>query len=367
MMTILHKTTVCQYFTFYSHSIPCCGKLWKNTISGNNCGLLGKLTIGYLKVHETRTLVTWQREDGGVHVGVHMLLAKLLIQALHGTFRSVVVLTEVAQHDVFHARMIHLGHKPSRLIVAQMSEWPRDALFQEIWIGAFLQHFHIVIGFNDEIVRAADLFSHYLVKHADVGGDGQCMFFIIKMITHRPSPIVHHGEGLYRDTTHLERLHGLYSAEKPCVNTLGGIAFNKSLQTIGMGIYGDGGGFAERLQTPHMVDMVMGDENGFDVADVQVVLCQPRNDLLRAGSRIDKHAFVLFAHIIAIAAAARGKAAKDERRKAGEKIHSGDFGVQSYGKRAMVCAFAENFVTNRTKHQKPLPKICYFKFNMESY
>ena len=71
-----------------------------------------------------------------------------------------------------------------------------------------------------------------------------------------------------------------------------------------------------------MVNMIMGDEDGFDVANAQVVLPQASNDLLRSDAHIHQKAFVLLAHIIAVAATATGKAAKDERRKAGEKIHS---------------------------------------------
>lgn len=79
--------------------------------------------------------------------------------------------------------------------------------------------------------------------------------------------------------------------------------------------------FGQNLKAFHVVDMVVRDEDGLDVGDTHVVFPQPSQDLLRADACIHQNAFILLAHIVAIAAAARGKAAKDEGGKAGEKIH----------------------------------------------
>ena len=95
-----------------------------------------------------------------------------------------------------------------------------------------------------------------------------------------------------------------------------------------MGINRDGMILGQHLQAFHMVDMVMRDENRPDVADAQVVLSQPSNDLLCANAHIDDDPFVLLAHIIAIAATARGKAAKHKGRKTGEKVHFNFFDPQ---------------------------------------
>ena len=155
--------------------------------------------VGILQIHKSGAFVAWQGEDGGVHVGMDMPPAKLLVEALQGAFRAVVVLTQMAQHDVFHAGMIDFGHKLGRLVIAQMAKRSGDALFQDIRIRAFLQHLHVVVRLEDEVVGTTDLFLHHLVEHPDVGGDGQGTALIIKMIAYRPSPIVHHGEGLYGD------------------------------------------------------------------------------------------------------------------------------------------------------------------------
>lgn len=173
--------------------------------------------------------MAWQRENRGVHIGSDMLFAELLIEALHGLLRCVVVLAEVTQHDIFHARMIYFGHKPRRFLVAQMAKGTRYALLQNIRIGAFLQHLHIVVRFDDEVVGLADLLLHHLVEHPDISGDSQSMSLKIKMIAHCSSPIVHHGERLNRDAANLKRLHRLNLMKQPYVNSFRGIALSQAL------------------------------------------------------------------------------------------------------------------------------------------
>lgn len=102
---------------FISTDTTGCGNMWKATNTSDTRGKTGNLQI-----HKARAFVAWQREDGCVHVRMHMLLVELLIEALHGPFWGVVVLAEMAQHDVFHARMIDVGYKPRRFLVAQMTK-----------------------------------------------------------------------------------------------------------------------------------------------------------------------------------------------------------------------------------------------------
>ena len=63
------------------------------------------------KVDKTCVFAARQRENGGVHIGMDVFHSELLIQALHGAFRGVVVLAKVAKHDVLHARMIDFGNE----------------------------------------------------------------------------------------------------------------------------------------------------------------------------------------------------------------------------------------------------------------
>ena len=71
----------------------------------------------------------------------------------------------------------------------------------------------------------------------------------------------------------------------------------------------------QHFQTLHMVDMVVRDQNSLDAAHGQVVLRQAFDNLQCADARVDEHTLVLLPHKIAIAATARGKAAKDEGGK----------------------------------------------------
>ena len=123
------KTKGYQHFMFITYTVPHCGIMWKVTECFKKRGKLGNLQI-----HKTCALVAWQGENGGVHIGTDMLFVELLIQALHSSLGGVVVLAEVTQHDVFHARMIGLRHKSRRLLIAQMAKRPCDALLQDVGV-----------------------------------------------------------------------------------------------------------------------------------------------------------------------------------------------------------------------------------------
>lgn len=275
----------------------------------------------WLQIHEARAFVARQRKDGSVYIRVDVFLAELLIKALHGALRGVVVLAKVTEHDVLDAWMVNISQKASRLHIAQMSEGTGDTLFQNIGIRAFFQHFHIVVRLDDEVVRLADLLLHHLIQHADVCGNGQSAAFVCKMIAHRPTAIVHHRESLDGNAEQLERLHGFDFMEQSGVEMFCGLAFNESLQAVGMRINRYGTVFGESLQPQHMVDVVVSNQYGLDLAERYVVLGQQIQDLLCTDAHIHQNALVLLAHIIAIAAAARGKTAKNEGRKTGKEIH----------------------------------------------
>lgn len=77
-----------------------------------------------------------------------------------------------------------------------------------------------------------------------------------------------------------------------------------------------------------MVNVVVGDKDGLDVLSRQVLLQQFLLELFRADTYIDKQALVLPAYIVAVAATARGKAAKHKRRKARKQVHLCQFWAQ---------------------------------------
>ena len=109
--------------------------------------------------------------------------------------------------------------------------------------------------------------------------------------------------------------------EQSRIHLFCGIALGQALQAVRMGIDWNRRVFGQNLKPFHVVNMVVRDENGLDISDSQVIFSQPSQDLLRTDAHIHQNAFVLLAHIVAIAAAARGKAAKHKGGKAGEKIH----------------------------------------------
>lgn len=296
-----------------------------------NCGITQSFPCGVetSQVHKTRAFVPWQGENRGVHIGMDALLSELLVKALHGSLWRVVVFAEVTQHNMLYFRTIHLHNETSRLLVAEVSERPCNALFQRKWITAFFEHFGVVVRLNDDVLSPPNLFLHHLVKHTDVGGNRQRMSFIIKMITHRPPSIVHDRESLNRDAEQRKGLHWLNFMEKRWIGVFGGPAFQKPLKAVGMGVNRYGTAFCQVFQAQHMVDMVMRDEDGLNVLQRDVVFEQILLDLSRRDAHIHQDTFVLTANVIAVAATPRSEAAKHERRKAGKEVHWDEFGRKS--------------------------------------
>lgn len=281
----------------------------------------GKMTtlwndLWKLKIDEACRLVPRQGENRSVCIGADAFLLELLIEALHSPLRRVVVFAEVAEHNVFDARMINFSQETRRLHIAQMTKRPSDTLFQYVRIGAFFQHIRVVIGLDDKVCRLADLFFHYFVKHSDVGGDGQSMSFKIKMIAYCATSIVHDRKRLNGDAEQFKRLQRFDFVEQGRVYLFGGFALYETLQAIRMGVNRYGTILCESLQAQNVVNMVVGDKYGFDTLRRQVLLLQLLFQLFRADAHVDEQSLFLTAHIIAIAATTRGKAAKDERRKA---------------------------------------------------
>lgn len=273
------------------------------------------------KIDESCRLVAGQRKYGGILVEADVVLTELLVEALHVAAGGVVVLAQMTQHDVLDARVVNLRQEPRRFSVAQMAERPSNALFQDIGIRAVLQHLNVIIGLDDQVFGPTDLLLHHLVEHPYIGGDGQRMTFILKMITHRPATIVHHGKRLNPDTQQLKRLHRLNLVEERGIHVFRAFPFNEALQAVRMGVNRYGTAFCEVLQAQHMVDMIVSDKNGLDVFERKVLFPQFFFHLLGTDTHVDEQTFILPAHIVAIAATARGKATKNEGRKARKEVH----------------------------------------------
>ena len=79
-----------QHFMLISTPLTSCGKMWKTTTTLDYRG-----KVGNLQIYKARAFVTRQGEDGGVHVGVHMLLPEL-----HCMARSGVLLFSLRWHNM---------------------------------------------------------------------------------------------------------------------------------------------------------------------------------------------------------------------------------------------------------------------------
>ena len=62
-----------------------------------------------LQTDDSCAFVPWKREDRSVYIECDMLHAEVSIKTLQSHFRCIVVLAEMAQHNVLNARMIDFG------------------------------------------------------------------------------------------------------------------------------------------------------------------------------------------------------------------------------------------------------------------
>ena len=114
-----------QHFMLISTPLTSCGKMWKTTTTLDYRG-----KVGNLQIHKARAFVARQGEDGGVHVGVHMLLPELVIKALHGTLRGVVVFAQMAEENIGQPRMHEIPDRIGAFLVREMTVSAADAVLQ---------------------------------------------------------------------------------------------------------------------------------------------------------------------------------------------------------------------------------------------
>ena len=81
-----------------------------------------------LEVDEARAFVARQGKHRGGRGEMDAFLAELLVEALQSPLGRVVVLAEVAQHDVLNLWTVHLCEEARRLDVAQVTKRSRNPL-----------------------------------------------------------------------------------------------------------------------------------------------------------------------------------------------------------------------------------------------
>lgn len=83
----------------------------------------------------------------------------------------VVDFTQVGEKDVSQPLMVKLFEELPGIRIGEMAAVASDSLLQVGGVGAFHEKLHVVIGFQDQGIAAAELFADQMSDDAKIGTD----------------------------------------------------------------------------------------------------------------------------------------------------------------------------------------------------
>jgi len=127
-----------------------------------------------------------------------------------GDFGVVVLFGEVREDNVACASIedFRIGEKITDHGVGEVAGAAHHALFNVPGIGTDLEHFEIVIGFQDQEVGFAQVLFNELGKVAEIGDDGDFRAVGAESVADGIDRVVRDGEGIDLDVADLETLAG---------------------------------------------------------------------------------------------------------------------------------------------------------------
>jgi hypothetical protein len=158
-----------------------------------------------------------------------------------------------------------IGEKFADDVIREMAGAGHDALLDVPGIRANLEHFEIVIGFEDEAITFAEMMLDEFREIAEVGDDGELRAVGAKGVGDRIGGVVRNGEGRDFDVADGEAL-----ARTDVLDAIDffGDAGGKEADDFAMRRFGEIGGgapVAEKLrQAAGVIGMLVGNEDGVE-------------------------------------------------------------------------------------------------------
>ena len=191
--------------------------------------------------------------------------------------------------------------------VGEMSVAAKDALLEAPRSArAILQHFYVVIGFEDERVGRAHAFEHELGRVAEISQEPDVRAVRAEQIANRVLRIVRNGKRFDEDIPNFKTCPG---GKQTAVKFFAELKLN-FLVGRAVAINRDAQLFAERGQTLNVVAVFVGDKDAGEIFRRATNGGEALADLAEAEARIHEDACLGGFHIGAIAA---GTAAKDRQ------------------------------------------------------
>jgi len=199
----------------------------------------------------------------------------------------------MAQHQVARAaiKTIGIGEIFADRVIGKMASAGENALLNNPGIRTHLQHFQIVIGFENQAVGIAQMNFYQFWKVAEVRDDGHLDAFGAESEAHRIGGVMRNRERVYVYIADGEMSAGMnrFNAAQALFQTIGQHAF----QGI-EGLFGD----VERslVQAQHLrkavavIGMFVGDQNSVELIDRNVAGSEARQRFAFAKSAINEEA-----------------------------------------------------------------------------
>lgn len=205
----------------------------------------------------------------------------------------IIFLRDMAQHQVARAaiKTIAIGEIFADRVIGKMASAGENALLHNPGIRTHLQHFQIVIGFQNQAVGIAQMNFYQFWKVAEVGDDGHLDAFGAESEANWIGGIVRNGEGMHVNIPDSEMLAGMhgFDATQTFFQAIG----KNPLQRIESWFGNVKRGFIETQhlrQAVAVIGMFVGDENSVDLIESNFAGGQSGEGLALAKAAINEEA-----------------------------------------------------------------------------
>ena len=128
-------------------------------------------------------------------------------------------------------------------------------------VGAAHQHVEVVVGLHHQRAAAGELLHHVLGDAAEIRGDSEARAAVGEGVLHRLARVVGHRERVHLQAADGERRVGLDVAHQH-----GGEILRQPLRRAAREVDGNRIALGEACDAAHVVVMLVGDDDGGDVA-----------------------------------------------------------------------------------------------------
>ena len=212
----------------------------------------------------------------------------------------VVLLGKVREQDVARAALHSEPCKFRRRVVGQVPFVAENAALEEIGVGAVLQRFHVVIGFEQERIHACERFTRHTGDEAGVGQDAERAVGSVDAVADGIHGVVRGGE----------RAHGAAREFKRVARGEGDDGTGEDMGYAARDVDRGGAFFAECGEAADVVGVLVRDEYGGQVAERPPQRAEGLLDAAAGDARVNEQQRVARAHERAVAARAAGKRVK---------------------------------------------------------